>query len=174
MSMLISFDIPRFFSRLSSFSLYNISSFLFCLDASSSSSSSSSCSSFIDFYLSGEKHELKVRLIIDKVCDEVHRRHFNLFHHLKKKNKKCKEINFLSILYKTLYNLDPNHHRIVLHYVECKIDGKRKFYSMKHRKQAHPDELVIVGHRQMMLKIHCMIPIDQQQLHKVNQNQYAK
>jgi hypothetical protein len=71
--------------------LYNISSFLFCLDASSSSSFS--CSSFIDFDLLGEKHELKVRLIIDKVCDEVHRRHFNLLQHFKRKNKKCKEIH---------------------------------------------------------------------------------
>ena len=44
------FFFPSFL--LSAFSLYNISSFLFCLDASSLS-----CSSFIDFYLSGEKHE---------------------------------------------------------------------------------------------------------------------
>jgi hypothetical protein len=78
---------PPFFLFLpSSFSLYNISSFLFCLDAS--------CSSFIDLYHLGEKHELKVRLIIDKVCDEVHRRHFNQFQHFKKKNKKCKLIHF--------------------------------------------------------------------------------
>ena len=47
----------------------------------------SSCSSD----LSGAKHELKVRLITDKVCDEVLRRPFNLFQHLKKKNKKCKK-----------------------------------------------------------------------------------
>jgi hypothetical protein len=81
-----------FFSFFLRFSLYNISSFLFCLDASSSSSSLSFCSSFIDFYLSGKKHELQARLIIETVCDEVHQIHSYLFQYFKKKKKKSKEI----------------------------------------------------------------------------------
>lgn len=47
-------------------------------------------SSFIDYYLSGEKHELRVRLIIDKVYEEVHHTRLNLFHNFKNESKKCK------------------------------------------------------------------------------------